>query len=47
VEIGVTGSAVGAEGLALIRLDRLADAKAGGAIPLAGGVPLEFTVVEG
>jgi folate-binding protein YgfZ len=47
VEIGVTGSAVGDEGLALIRLDRLADAKAGGAIPLAGGVALDFTVPEG
>jgi len=47
VEIGVTGSAVGGEGLALIRLDKLADAKAGGATPLAGGVALEFTVVEG
>ncbi|WP_018264147.1 MULTISPECIES: CAF17-like 4Fe-4S cluster assembly/insertion protein YgfZ [Methylosinus] len=47
VEIGVTGSAVGGEGLALIRLDRLADAKAGGSTPLANGVPLEFTVVEG
>jgi hypothetical protein len=47
VEIGVTGSAVGGEGLALIRLDKLADAKAGGATPLAGGVALEFTVGEG
>lgn len=47
VEIGVTGSAVGSEGLALIRLDRLADAKAGGAIPLAGGAALEFAVAEG
>jgi hypothetical protein len=46
VEIGVTGSAVGSEGLALIRLDRLADAKAGGATPLAGGALLEFAVTE-
>jgi folate-binding protein YgfZ len=46
VEIGVTGSAVGNEGLALIRLDRLADAKAGGATPLAGGVALDFSVPE-
>jgi hypothetical protein len=47
VEIGVTGSAVGGEGLALIRLDKLADAKAGGTVPLAGGVALDFTVAEG
>lgn len=42
VEIGVTGSAVGEEGLALIRLDRLADAKAKGDAPTADGVALEF-----
>lgn len=46
VEIGVTGSAAGEEGLALIRLDKLEDAKAGGVRPLAGGVALEFTVTE-
>ncbi|ATQ69998.1 MULTISPECIES: CAF17-like 4Fe-4S cluster assembly/insertion protein YgfZ [Methylosinus] len=46
VEIGVTGSAVGGEGLALIRLDRLADAKSGGAVPLAGGIALDFSVPE-
>jgi folate-binding protein YgfZ len=42
MEIGVTGSAVGEEGLALIRLDRLADAREKGAAPMAGGVALEF-----
>jgi tRNA-modifying protein YgfZ len=42
VEIGVTGSAAGEEGLALIRLDRLADAKQKGDAPVAGGVALEF-----
>jgi tRNA-modifying protein YgfZ len=41
-EIGVTGSAIGEEGLALIRLDRLAEAKEKGAAPTAGGVALEF-----
>lgn len=47
VEIGVTGSSSGEGGLALIRLDKLEDAKAAGVQPLAGGVPLEFTVAEG
>lgn len=42
LEIGVTGSALGEEGLALIRLDRLADARAKGDAPVAGGVVLEF-----
>lgn len=42
VEIGVTGSAVGDEGLALIRLDRLADAKEKGDAPKVGDVALEF-----
>jgi tRNA-modifying protein YgfZ len=42
IEIGVTGSAIGEEGLALVRLDRLADAKAKGDAPIAGGVALEF-----
>ncbi|MGJ0391354.1 MAG: YgfZ/GcvT domain-containing protein [Methylocystis sp.] len=42
VEIGVTGSAIGEEGLALIRLDRLADAEEKGHTPMAGGVKLEF-----
>ncbi len=47
VEIGVTGSRLGEEGLALIRLDKLEDAKAGGTRPLAGGVALEFAVTTG
>jgi folate-binding protein YgfZ len=42
IEIGVTGSSLGEEGLALIRLDRLADAKEKGDAPMAGGVALEF-----
>lgn len=42
IEIGVTGSSMGEEGLALIRLDRLADAKEKGDAPMAGGVALEF-----
>jgi folate-binding protein YgfZ len=46
VEIGVTGSAAGEEGLALIRLDRLADAREKGDAPVAGGVALEFVERE-
>lgn len=42
IELGVTGSRSGEEGLALIRLDRLQDAIAGGAKPVAGGVALKF-----
>lgn len=42
MEIGVTGSAIGEEGLALIRLDRLKDAKEKGDAPVAGGKTLEF-----
>jgi folate-binding protein YgfZ len=47
LELGVTGSRLGEKGLALIRLDRLEDAKAAGAEPLAGGVALEFVTSEG
>lgn len=43
LDIGVTGSAIGGAGLALIRLDRLADAKEKGDAPMAGGVALDFT----
>jgi len=42
IEIGVTGSRMGEAGLALIRLDRLADARKKGDAPVAGGVALEF-----
>jgi hypothetical protein len=42
IEIGVTGSSIGEEGLALIRLDRLADAAEKGDAPMAGGVALAF-----
>lgn len=45
-EIGVTGSALGEEGLALIRLDRLADARERGDAPVAGGVTLAFVEQE-
>jgi len=44
-EIGVTGSALGEEGLALIRLDRLADAREKGDAPMAGGIALAFTAL--
>ena len=42
VEIGVTGSRSGDRGLALIRIDKLADATAAGITPVAEGVTLEF-----
>lgn len=45
VELGVTGSRSGEAGLAMIRLDRLAEAKAKGDTPVAGGVALEFLEV--
>ena len=41
-EIGVTGSHAGNEGLALARLDRLAEALASGDTPTAAGVALRF-----
>ncbi len=44
IEIGVAGSHSGDRGLALIRLDRLADARAAGTAPTAGGAALEFVV---
>ncbi|MEK8095312.1 folate-binding protein [Methylocystis sp. IM3] len=44
IEIGVAGSHSGDRGLALIRLDRLADALAAGTPPTAGGAPLQFAV---
>jgi len=42
IEIGVTGSRLHDEGLAMIRLDRLSDALATGATPVAGGAALSF-----
>ena len=42
VEIGVTGSRLEDEGLALVRLDRLAEAKEKGQSPVAAGVALQF-----
>jgi hypothetical protein len=44
IEIGVAGSHSGDRGLALIRLDRLADAMTAGTVLTAGGVSLEFVV---
>ena len=40
--LGTTGSAADDRGLALVRLDRLADALAAGATPLAGDRPVTF-----
>jgi folate-binding protein YgfZ len=40
-QIGTTGSHAGGRGLAMIRLDRLADARAAGVPLVAGGVPIE------
>ena len=46
IEIGVTGAHAADAGLALIRLDRLADAKAASVVPLADGAALEFVEAE-
>jgi len=46
-ELGVTGSAGAGRGLALIRLDRLEEARAGGLSPSAGGTRLEFVEPTG
>lgn len=46
-EIGIAGSHSGANGLALIRLDRLAEAGAAGLEPTSGGVMLEFPAAPG
>lgn len=42
LEIGVTGSRAGDHGLAMIRLDRLADAAEKGEVATANGITLEF-----
>jgi len=42
VEIGTVGSNAGAQGLAMVRLDRLADGKAAGKTPLADGIALSI-----
>jgi folate-binding protein YgfZ len=39
--VGTTGSSAGPRGLAMLRLDRVADAQAAGVPLVAGGVPLE------
>jgi len=46
-EIGVLGGHAGSAGLALVRLDRLAEAKEAGLEPMAAGVTVEFPGVEG
>jgi tRNA-modifying protein YgfZ len=40
--LGTTGSVAGERGLALVRLDRLADARAAGETPRAGGHPVRL-----
>jgi folate-binding protein YgfZ len=40
-QVGVTGSHAGNRGLAMLRLDRIADARAAGTPITAGGVPIE------
>jgi hypothetical protein len=40
-QVGVTGSHAGNRGLAMLRLDRVADARAAGLALSAGGVPIE------
>lgn len=42
IDIGVTGSRAGSDGLALVRLDRLEDARAKGVTPVAAGAALAF-----
>jgi hypothetical protein len=40
-QVGITGSHAGNRGLAMLRLDRVADARAAGLPLIAGGVPIE------
>jgi hypothetical protein len=47
VELGIIGSHQGDRGLALIRLDRLEEAKAAGVKAVAGGVELELAPQKG
>ncbi len=47
IDIGLTGSHTDHEGLALIRLDRLAEAREKHLAPLAGGVALDFQDIPG
>jgi hypothetical protein len=39
-QVGLTGSATGSQGLAMLRLDRIADAQAAGTPLTAGGVTI-------
>jgi hypothetical protein len=39
-QIGLTGSAAGRQGLAMLRLDRVADAQAAGTALTAGGITI-------
>ncbi|MBX9824438.1 MAG: folate-binding protein [Xanthobacteraceae bacterium] len=45
-QVGITGSTAGTRGLAMLRLDRVADAKAAGLPLIAGGVPIEVRKPE-
>jgi hypothetical protein len=45
-QVGVTGSHAGHSGLAMLRLDRVADARAAGTPLTAGGVPIEPRIPE-
>jgi tRNA-modifying protein YgfZ len=40
-QVGITGSGAGTVGLAMLRLDRVADARAAGTPLVAGGIPIE------
>src|SRR6185312_10614517 len=40
-QVGITGSHAGNRGLAMLRLDRVADARAAGTPLIAGGIPIE------
>ena len=46
-DIGVTGSALGDKGLALVKVEKLAEARAAGVLPKAAGVALEFPEAAG
>src|SRR5690606_2941689 len=44
--VGMIGSAAGSQGLALLRVDRVADAKQNGLALAAGGIPIEVDLPE-
>jgi folate-binding protein YgfZ len=45
-QVGITGSGAGTRGLAMLRLDRVADARAAGLPLTAGGIPIEVRKPE-